>query len=303
MKPQRSSDSFSGARAQLGARCFCLGDMALPPAVGSHAASSSASSCTNRSVAVVAVSLARHHNERTLRVLHAYRNVTRALGLNLTVLPAVDGFNTTDVIEELLQSGVPFRNLSRGAKKWGKLAAFLSKIRALEHQVRSAVPYQLTIEDDLHLRVNALPRMIDGACAIYVRHPETTVVQLSHFTEAMLTSLNGSRLLLRLLRERGILRATDQQLLNPKTMDKSQQPAHQVRKFLEHFRWAERPWVLARAPNSADGFIWRTRKMTWAEVAMLRLLTLPGSRSMPLHGNPPLPERIRGSGQSGTWAA
>lgn len=73
--------------------------------------------------------------------------------------------------------------------------------------------------------------------------------------------------------------------------------SHRVLKFFEHFRWPTRPWVLGRAPNAASGFIWRSRRMTWAEMALLRLLTLPGSRQLPLHGNP----TVVGRG-SGTWA-
>ena len=37
--------------------------------------------------------------------------------------------------------------------------------------------------------------------------------------------------------------------------------------------------------------------MTWAECALLRLLTLPGSRQLPMHGN------ALSAGRSGTWAA
>ena len=94
------------------------------------------------------------------------------------------------------------------------------------------------------------------------------------------------------------MRATDQQLLNPATMGNR----HTVSKFLHHQKWPERPWILGRSPNSADGHIWRTRKITWAEMAMMRLLTLKGSRQLPLHGNPPLPARLKGTGVSGTWA-
>lgn len=255
--------------------------------------------CTNGSVSLVAVTLEDHHDARSRAFLSGYRRASTELGLDFSVVPAVDGFNTTNVIEELLTTGVPFRNLSKGAKKWGKLAAFLSKVRALRHQVRTGRPFQLTLEDDLHLRPPAFRRMIDGACGLYARHPNTTLVQLSPYTEVMLTSLEGARTLVRLMSEHGIVRSTDQQLLDPRTMRQQ----HSVRKFLEHVRWSTRPWVLGRAPNAANGFIWKTRRMTWAEMALLRLLTLPGSRALPLHGNPRLPETFKGTGQSGTWAS
>ena len=97
----------------------------------------------------------------------------------------------------------------------------------------------------------------------------------------------------RMLRAKGIVRSTDQQLLTPGFM-----AAHQrVARFTEHLKWPTRPWVLGRAPNAANGFIWKTRRMTWAECALLRLLTLPGSRQLPMHGN------ALSAGRSGTWAA
>ena len=268
------------------------------PSYDDYVASLRRSTCNNASISIVAVTVPEQHHDNTTRAfLDTYRRVALQNSWNYTTLRGVDGFNTTDVIESLLDTGIPFRNLSRGAKKWGKLAAFLTKIRALEHQVAHASPYQLTLEDDLHLRPRSFPSMVAEACARFNRAP-VTLMQLSHFTEVLLTSLSGATLLLALLREKGLVRATDQQLLNPATMGNR----HTVSKFLHHQKWPERPWILGRSPNSADGHIWRTRKITWAEMAMMRLLTLKGSRQLPLHGNPPLPARLKGTGVSGTWA-
>lgn len=43
------------------------------------------------------------------------------------ILRATNGFNHTEVIEHLLHHRVPFLGLSKGGKKWGKLATFLTK--------------------------------------------------------------------------------------------------------------------------------------------------------------------------------
>ena len=48
-------------------------------------------------------------------------------------------------------------------------------------------------------------------------------------------------------------------------------------------------YKLARATNSAKGHIFRTRRITWAEMALLRLLSDPasdGPRALPYFGNP-----------------
>ena len=73
----------------------------------------------------------------------------RVLGGNMTVLAAVNGYNYTEVLQSLLESKLKFHGLSLGAKKWGKLATFLTKVRALEHQVQRGHPFQVTLEDDV----------------------------------------------------------------------------------------------------------------------------------------------------------
>ena len=41
----------------------------------------------------------------------------------LTIFPATNGFNHTQVLDHLLQSGLAFHSLSKAGKKWGKIAA------------------------------------------------------------------------------------------------------------------------------------------------------------------------------------
>ena len=40
----------------------------------------------------------------------------------LTIFPATNGFNHTQVLDHLLQSGLAFHSLSKAGKKWGKIA-------------------------------------------------------------------------------------------------------------------------------------------------------------------------------------
>lgn len=47
-----------------------------------------------------------------------------------------------------------------------------------------------------------------------------------------------------------------------------------------------RPWTLGRPTNAASGHIFRTRRITWAEMAMLHLLTKPSYRAARSYGNP-----------------
>ena len=160
------------------------------------------------------------------------------------ILPAVNGFNYTETIDALMRSGLPFRNLSRSGLKWGVLATFLTHHRALVHQVRHRLPFQITLEEDLHLRRTPFLQLAETACATAARSPEADLLQLSPYGEVRLTSLRGATHILQVLKEWGILRNIDQQLFDPAVMGR----CHRVLKLTQHMRAArsERPFILGR---------------------------------------------------------
>jgi hypothetical protein len=162
---------------------------------------------------------------------------------NLQVLPSVNGFNHTEVIEALLASGVRFHSLSSGGKKWvttrltqcthlvciqcsvhadgaalvcrwGKLATFLTKFRALQYQVHRQLPFMLQLEEDVR-PLPAWNAMVKFACERYDDEPNVTMVQLSPYSELVLTSLAGAHRLMELVRRYGIMRNDDQQARPP----------------------------------------------------------------------------------------
>jgi hypothetical protein len=66
-------------------------------------------------------------------------------------------------------------------------------------------------------------------------------------------------------------------------------PTHTVRKFLPAPKGpAPRGYSLFRTTNAASGHIYKSRKLTWAEYALLRLLSDPSgqARRSPSFGNP-----------------
>jgi hypothetical protein len=197
------------------------------------------------------------------------------------ILPAVNGFNETEVIEVLLGSGLQFHNLSKFVRKWGKLATFLTKHRMLRHQVEHSIPFQVTFEDD----VVALPPFrhhVQAACSTHYDGPHPDLVKMSGYAEIFMTSLAGARRVLRALHKTGIVKNDDQQLGSSELMgytvkDRKETPGHRG------------AWKLARKTNAGE--ITATRGMTWHEMAMLRLLTNPAARHLPAYGMPvPLPE-------------
>ena len=202
----------------------------------------------------------------------------RLLQPHLHLLPAVDGHNHTQVIEKLLDHHVAFHDQSKGGRKWGMLACFLSHLDALEYQVEHAIPYQVTLEDDVWLRGQTFLDYIDRCCEKLreaSNHTSTTSLthlQLSRHTEVRLTTLEGARHLLGLVRAVGIRKSIDQQFNDARVMG-SRHEVWPLFGMTARSPFRSRPWVLGHSPNSADGHIFKTRKMTWTEVGLLRILT------------------------------
>lgn len=237
-----------------------------------------ASHCrANSSFAYVVAILSRSNN---------YLPTFREFLPSLDVVPAVNGHNQTETIEALLSSRLVFHNLSRRVRKWGKLATFLTKYQLLERQVRTGTRYQVMLEHDLILKPG-FTALVQSACErLETRTPRPHIVQLSMYGEILLTSLDGAKYMVAKLRELGIRKNDDQQLLGRKYFEVTRH-----RNYLRQPADA-RPVALARKTNAGD--ITSSRGMTWTEMALLRMLTSPAARALPNFGNPPDVEAVDG---------
>ena len=236
-----------------------------------------ANATCNRTVVFLVASLA--HKDKT-SFTEGYREAIPGV----RVLPAVNGYNQTETIEAVLESGLKFHNLSLGGRTWGHLATVVTKYRCLQHQIRNRIPFQLTLEDDLRLRPEFFRTFVAAACERYDKRPGWVLVQLSRYSEAMLTSLAGATRLAHLIQRVGIVKNNDQALLDPRVLLRGRQDLgrHIATEVLPA---AKQPWELGRPTNGGD--ILATREITFAEQALLRLLTDPAARSLPSFGNPP----------------
>ena len=236
------------------------------------------STACNRTVIFLVATLP--HKDKT-----SFLDGYRAAIPDLRVLSAVNGHNQTETIEALLESGLPFHNLSLGGRTWGNLATVLTKYRCLRFQMENRIPFQLTLEDDLRIRPAAFRKFVERACEHYDKRPEPSLVQLSQYAEALLTSLAGATRLAQLMRRVGVVKNNDQMLLDPRVLQRGRADAG---RFIatEVLRAAEQPWELGRPTNGGD--MLATREITFAEQSLLRLLTAgPAAHSLPSFGNPP----------------
>lgn len=97
-------------------------------------------------------------------------------------LRAVNGRNETDVIQALLDSELPFHNLSGNVRKWGALATVITHFQMMQYQVEHRIPYQVTMEDDVFIGPTFLD-MVMHACNKLDEDAGIDILQLSRFNE------------------------------------------------------------------------------------------------------------------------
>ena len=248
-------------------------------------ASKGTANCSNASVVYVAATLGSDSKDDRSEFLQGYQ---RALP-GVRILRGVNGYNHTEAIATLLHTGVPFYNLSGGGRYWGHLANIMTHYNMLMHQVEHRIPYQVTMEDDLVVQQPYFSIYINGACAAYERKRDSLhLLQLSQYSELIMTSLAGARYITEKMRKYGIRKNVDQQLLDHRVL------GHRVGRHLNLYKFSsptERPFRLGRRTNKGD--IGKSRMLSWAEMALLRLVTDPRTRALASYGNPPNTDMCR----------
>ena len=138
---------------------------------------------------------------------------------NLVRLPGVNGFNVTETIDELVRTGVPFHDLSKGHRKWGKLATFLTKIKMLDYQIEHAIPYQVYLDDDLRI-MRGFEDFVAESCARHLSSSDSTaLLKMSGFGEIFMLTLRGAEHMRRLLQTYGIRKGDDQVWCDPRVLE------------------------------------------------------------------------------------
>ena len=234
-------------------------------------------SCRNISYAVAVVP----HADGT-SFISGYK---QALGNRVAFIDAVDGRNQTATIAALLESGIKFGDTSRGGRSWGKLATFLTKLRLLKRQLDDKLPWQVILEDDVILYQPAFEDYVSTSCRRMQSDSRIDLSQLSKYAEILLTSLQGARKIVSKIEELGMLKNDDHQLLDSKVMgtvvhtDRScAMRCYGPKKYAN----STRPFTIGRLTNHGD--IAAAQKLTWAEVALLRILTRSPRAAEPLFG-------------------
>jgi hypothetical protein len=172
---------------------------------------------------------------------------------NKSILPelklfrSVDGFNISETRQNLNEENLEYtclappgmqdnaKKLENHKPKWGTLACWLTKYKALKWQVQHKIPYMCFIEDDLLLGPD-----FKEFCYKKIRKLEpdvTNIIRLGKWGEGYITSYETSQKVLYNLYKTGIMMPIDDQLrVNEKEYSCSK----------------ETPWLLAISSGAGE---------------------------------------------------
>lgn len=147
---------------------------------------------------------------------------------NKSILPelklfrSVDGFNISETRQNLTEENLQYnclappgmhddpKKLENHKPKWGTLACWLTKYKALKWQVQHKIPYMCFIEDDLLINT-----AFEEFCYKKISKLEpgvTNIIRLGKWGEGYITSYETSQKVLYNLYKTGILMPIDDQL-------------------------------------------------------------------------------------------
>ena len=132
----------------------------------------------------------------------------------IEVVKSVNGYNKEEVINELIKLDINFVTLNRSKyvnfNSYGTLANFITKVKIMKHQIENNIPYICFIEDDLLLNKNFVS-FIEQQKNKYLRD-NVNMIRLAKWGEGYITSLEGSKRILRHIKQKGIIKNIDNQL-------------------------------------------------------------------------------------------
>ena len=133
-------------------------------------------------------------------------NKNRKLFPEFEIFKSINGYNIEETCDEFYKSGYKFHNLR--FKTFGTLANWLTKVKAIEYQVKNNIEYLVLIEDDLLLKEHFIQFIINKI----PRCDRRNFLRLAKWGEGYVFSLKGAKEILEHMKKNGIIKNIDDQL-------------------------------------------------------------------------------------------
>lgn len=129
----------------------------------------------------------------------------------LQILQSVNGYSKLEVINSFTALKLNYISFQENFDTYGTLANFLTKYKMLLFQVLNNIPYICFIEDDLILH-NEFKKFINNCKVHFIKDPDLNMIRLEKWGEGYITSLDGAKRIIELIKKTGIITQIDNQL-------------------------------------------------------------------------------------------
>jgi len=126
---------------------------------------------------------------------------------NIKIFKSVNGYNIEEVINEFKQLKIIFHYIQHTT--YGALANWITKLKAFQYQIDNSIEYMCLLEDDVLLdkdfqeHINKILPMLNT---------DINIIRLHTWGEGYITSKDGAKKIISLLRNDGVIKNIDNQL-------------------------------------------------------------------------------------------
>ena len=132
---------------------------------------------------------------------------------NLKVWNSIDGNKYQNTLENFLRIDVPYQTLNPSDKYFGALAIWITKFDIFNYQVENEIEYLCVMEDDVVVN-DEFEDFLYDKIEMFGDVDYPSLLRLGQFAEGYFSDLRGSKHIINILRQDGVVNNIDLQLRN-----------------------------------------------------------------------------------------
>jgi hypothetical protein len=139
-----------------------------------------------------------------------YKNLISFPEVN--IFKSVNGYNEVETISAFNDSKLTFHNLyNHESLRYGVLANFLTKFKALQHQIDNSLEFMCLIEDDVYLDTSLI-QLVKDSVYLLSKDQNLNTLRFGPWGECYLWSLDSAKRVVEKIKKLGIINNIDNQL-------------------------------------------------------------------------------------------
>lgn len=132
---------------------------------------------------------------------------------NLTIWKAIDGNDYEETLKNFLRIDVPYQTLNPSDKYFGAFANWITRFDIFNYQVENEIEYLCVMEDDVVVN-DEFEDFLYDKIEMFGNVDYPSLLRLGQFAEGYFSDLRGSKHIINILRQDGVVNNIDLQLRN-----------------------------------------------------------------------------------------